>query len=161
MHCLILMLFFIWIYNCTKMSVNISLSKLWYTAISRHDIAPVRWHGNWYWCFKCITHHTNNSLIWTLLFRQACLGCWKLQYMFQWNCWTGGWFVIMFISNRLNQPLVSLHSTVQWLGQTLSVWYKTKFGSQNFGYQLWYFFIMNVKYQKYVQYESNNNVIKY
>ena len=43
-----------------------------------------------------------------------------------------------------------------------SVWYKTKFGSQNFSYQIWCLFcyIYNV-FEKYVQYESNDIVIKY
>ena len=46
----------------------------------------------------------------------------------------------------------------------LPVWYKTKFGSQNFGYQLWCLFcnISNLWcFKKYVQCGSNNNVIKY
>ena len=43
-----------------------------------------------------------------------------------------------------------------------TVWYKTKFGSRNFDYQIWCLFgyIYNV-FQNYVQYESNDNVIIY
>ena len=43
-----------------------------------------------------------------------------------------------------------------------AVWYKTKFGSQNFWLPNWGSFLLyiyNVK--KYVQYESNDDVIKY
>ena len=47
--------------------------------------------------------------------------------------------------------------------QISTVWYKTKFGSQNFGYQLWCLFVIHVcvMFSKYVQCGSNNNVIKY
>ena len=45
----------------------------------------------------------------------------------------------------------------QWI-----VWYKSKFGSQNFGYQIWWLFLLYMYcFQKYVQYQSNNNVIKH
>ena len=46
----------------------------------------------------------------------------------------------------------------------LAVWYKTKFGCQNFGYQIWCFggvFLWYICFDKCVQYESNNIVIKY
>ena len=45
----------------------------------------------------------------------------------------------------------------------LAVWYKTKFGSQNFGYQIWSLFLLYIVqcFQKCVQYESNDNVMKY
>ena len=38
-----------------------------------------------------------------------------------------------------------------------SVSYKTKFGSQNFGYQIWCFLWYIQYFKQYVQYESNNN----
>ena len=46
-----------------------------------------------------------------------------------------------------------------------TVWYKTKFGSQNFSYQIWclfcYTYVYNVFQKIYVHYEFNDNVIKY
>ena len=43
-----------------------------------------------------------------------------------------------------------------------AVWYKAKFGSQNFGHQFGVFFAIYIWcFKKYVQYESNDNVIKY
>ena len=43
----------------------------------------------------------------------------------------------------------------------LSVWYKTKFGSQNLATKLGVFLVIYVMFKKYVQCGSNNDVIKY
>ena len=41
--------------------------------------------------------------------------------------------IFQFQGNKMTKYRLCLQRTVQ----ELSVWYKTKFGSQNFGYQLW------------------------
>ena len=48
-----------------------------------------------------------------------------------------------------------------WTEQGYTVWYNTKFGSQNFGYQLWCLFVIYVMFPEIFQCGSNNNVIKY
>ena len=51
---------------------------------------------------------------------------------------TWNWFLIIchgMPKQNQNQPDVSPHGRVF---QYLAVWYKNKFGSQNFGYQIWF-----------------------
>ena len=58
------------------------------------------------------------------------------------------WQYFIFVMYISGYKLYAI--SIQYLGS--SVWYKTKFRSQNFGFFKWF--------QKYVQYESNNNQLE-
>ena len=75
-----------------------------------------------------------------------------------------GWKKRQFESNlnKITRPVAafkSLRFALQSLQST--VWYKTKFGSQNFGYQHWGLFANLCNVSEYVQCGSNNNVTRY
>ena len=60
------------------------------------------------------------------------------------------------------QKILLTHNILGVFEETWAVWYKTKFGSQNFGYQICVIFVICIWcFKKYAQCKSNDNVIKY
>ena len=75
-------------------------------------------------CRNVVTCIMNNTHKWNNIFFNKDHMVWTIKKF--WNFWLGSLFLVLLFSQN---------------GAKISVWYKTKFGSQNFGFQLWCLYI--------------------